>query len=100
MKSYKIEKSSVGTLPTLVTANWCPFTLTGEDFWMEATQAVGSPLRVLDAESDEGKSLMGTVNVAGVPCLIAAPERLFYGINLSLDESKSFLTTKASFRES
>jgi len=100
MKSYKIEKSSVGTLPTLVTANWCPFTLTAENFWMEATQAVGSHLRVLDAESDEGKSLIGTVNVAGVPCLVAAPERLFYGINLSLDEAKSFLTTKASLPES
>jgi len=67
---------------------------------MEATQAVGSPLRVLDAESDEGKSLIGTVNVAGVPCLVAAPERLFYGLNLSLDEAKSFLTTKASLPDS
>jgi hypothetical protein len=93
MKSYKIEKSSVGMLPTLVTADWCPFTLTAEKFWMEATQAVGSPLKVLYAEGDEGKSLIGTVNVAGVPCLVAAPERLFYGINLSLDEAKSFLTT-------
>jgi hypothetical protein len=81
-------------LPTLVTANWCPFTLAAEKFWREATQAVGLPLRVLDAESNEGKSFMGTVKVAGVPCLVAAPERLSYGLNLSLDEAKIFLTTK------
>ena len=87
-------------LPALVTAHWCPFTLAAEDFWKEATQAVGLPLRVLDAESDEGKSFMCTLKVAGVPCLVAAPERLLYGLNLSLEEAKTFLSAKESLPES
>ena len=91
VRLHQMKKSSIGTLPILVKADWCPFTLTAENFWIEATQAVGLTLRVLDAESDEGKSIIGNVNVAGVPCLVAAPERLFYGLNINMDEAQSFL---------
>jgi hypothetical protein len=86
-------KGSIGTLPILITADWCPFTLTAENFWTKAAQSVGLTLRVLNAESDEGKRIMSTVNVTGVPCLIAAPERLFYGMNINFDEATSFLNT-------
>ena len=53
-----MEAGSVGDLPTLVTAEWCPFTLTAKDLWMEAARGVGLTLRVVDAESEEGVEVM------------------------------------------
>jgi hypothetical protein len=37
------------------------------------------PLRILDAESDEGERFMDAADVAGVPCAVAGPGRLLYG---------------------
>jgi hypothetical protein len=37
------------------------------------------PLRILDAESDEGERLMDAADVAGVPCVVTGPGRLLYG---------------------
>lgn len=86
-----MEASSIGSLPALVTAEWCPFTLTAVNLWMEAAQSVGLTLRVVDAESEEGEEVIFAANVAGVPCLVATPERLFYGLRFSPSEAKSFL---------
>jgi hypothetical protein len=91
-----MEVSSVGDLPTLVTAEWCPFTLTAKDLWMEAARGIGLTLRVVDAESEDGAQVMVAANVAGVPCLLAAPDRLFYGVQISPAEMKSFLQTSVS----
>jgi hypothetical protein len=90
-----IEKSSIGTMPILITADWCPFTLAADNFWTTAAQSAGLTLGTFFADSDEGKRMMSTFKVAGIPCLIAAPGRLFYGLNISRDEATSFLNTAA-----
>ena len=87
----KTVAGSIGNLPVLVTANWCPFTLTATNAWMEAARAVGLMLRVLDAESEEGEQVMMAARVPGVPCLVAAPDRLFVGTQFSPSEAEAFL---------
>ena len=75
----------------LVTASWCPFTLTATNAWMEAARAVGLGLRVLDAESEQGEQVMMAARVPGVPCLVAALDRLFVGAQFGPAEAEAFL---------
>ena len=82
---------SVDGLPTLVVAPWCPFTLPATELWKKAATAVGLTLKVVDAESEEGEQVMAGAGVAGVPCLVAAQDRKYYGIQIPEDEAKSFI---------
>ncbi|MGR3221414.1 MAG: hypothetical protein ACUZ8H_16580 [Candidatus Anammoxibacter sp.] len=93
-KDVPASKNIVGStndLPTLVVASWCPFTLPATELWKNAATAVGLTLKVVDAESEEGEQVMAGANVAGVPCLVAAQDRKYYGTQISEDEAKSFL---------
>ncbi|MGR3178473.1 MAG: hypothetical protein ACUZ8E_10495 [Candidatus Anammoxibacter sp.] len=82
---------SIDSLPTLVVASWCPFTLPATEFWNKVANAVGLTLKVIDAESEEGEQLISGANVAGVPCLVADQDRKHYGMQISEDDAKSFL---------
>jgi len=77
--------------PTLVTAKWCPYTFTAIKFWEEAATAVRLPLRVFYAGIEDGDKIVAAAHVAGVPCLIANPKTLHYGLNMNLSEAISFL---------
>jgi len=77
--------------PILVTAEWCPYTLPAIRFWEEAANSVGLPLSVYYAGLEDGDKIAASANVAGVPCLIASPEKLYYGLNINLSEAGSFL---------
>jgi hypothetical protein len=77
--------------PILVTAKWCPYTLTAIKFWEEAASSVGLPLRVFYAGIEDGDKIVAASHVAGVPCLIANPKTLHYGLNMNLFEAGSFL---------
>ena len=81
----------MGSLPTLVTADWCPFTMTAISLWKEAATACGQALRVVVAGSEEGEQVIAAANVAGVPCCVSDSDRKFYGIQLSPSEAESFL---------
>ncbi len=83
--------ASLASLPTLVTANWCPFTVTAANFWREVTQAVGLTLSVVDIQIQTGEQVVSAANVSGVPCLVATPEQKMYGIHVSQAEAKAFL---------
>jgi len=61
------------------------------ELWDKTARTVGLSLRVVDVESEEGEQVIAAANVAGVPCLIAAPDRKFHGIQISPDEAKSLL---------
>lgn len=84
---------SIESFPTLVLGDWCPFTLTATDLWKEAANAVGLSLEIVQAKSEEGEKVMVEADVAGVPCLVTAPDRKFYGIHISPSNAKSFLKT-------
>jgi len=86
-----IQGGVVDNFPTLVTANWCPYTIAAQSFWHEAAQAVGLSLRVVDAEDAAGAQTIVSVGVAGVPCLIAKPGHQVYGLHLSEAAAQSFL---------
>ena len=77
--------------PILVTAKWCPYTLPAIRFWEEAAAYVGVPLRVFYAGIEDGDKIVATANIAGVPCLIANPKTLHYGLDINLYEAVSFL---------
>lgn len=85
------ETGSLGPLPALLVAKWCPFTMPAGAFWKEAADVAGIELRLLDPESAEGTKVMEAARVAGVPCLIAAPDRLYYGLAYSLEEARAIL---------
>lgn len=87
----KIESRTIVDFPLLVTANWCPFTSSANDFWNEVAQTVGTTLTTVDAESEDGLQVMVSASVAGVPCLIVAPDRLFYGLGYNASEAMSLL---------
>lgn len=87
----EIEALAIEDFPLLVTANWCPYTSTAKDFWNEAAQAVGTTVTTVDAESEEGLEFMVSASVAGVPCLVLAPDRLFYGLGYGASEARSLL---------
>ncbi len=82
-----VPEPELGALPTLVTAPWCPFTLPARQLWEQAARDADRELRLLDIETDEGARL----GVAGVPCLVAAPDRLVYGTQLSAKEATDVL---------
>jgi hypothetical protein len=89
------ETASLGELPALVTADWCPFTIPASGFWRQAARRAGVPLRVLDAESEEGAGNMDAVGAAGVPCTIAAPDRVLYGYQYTPLQAQEFLAGSA-----
>jgi hypothetical protein len=62
-----------------------------ESLWSEAARAVGRTLRVVDAEGDAGGRVMVAADVAAVPCLVAARDRVCYGIHHSPAEAEAFL---------
>jgi hypothetical protein len=82
----------LGDLPALVTAEWCPYTVQVTRFWREAARAASVPLRILDAESDEGAGVMDAAHMAGVPCAVAGPGRLLYGYRPMPLDAVQFLT--------
>ena len=77
--------------PTLVTATWCPYTLTSIKFWEDAASSVGISLNVVHAGTEEGDRIIFSADVAGVPCLIAKPQSVFYGLQISRPEAFAFL---------
>jgi len=85
----------IGELPALFTADWCPFTVQATRFWQNAAAAAGLPLRVLDAESDEGGYVMDVAQVAGVPCAIAATGERVYGYQHTPLDAERFLLGSA-----
>jgi hypothetical protein len=87
----KIETHTIVDFPLLVTASWCPFTSTANDFWNETAQAVGTTLTTVDAESEDGIQVMASASVAGVPCLIVTTDRRFYGLGYNASEAMSLL---------
>jgi hypothetical protein len=92
----KIEVGPIQSYPVLLTGEWCPFTLAAASFWDIAVSAVGLKLRVLDAEIREAAQVMVSAGIAGVPCLIAYPGRLRYGLGLGLADAISFLQPSVS----
>lgn len=80
--------------PILITAKWCPFTVPARSFWQNAARKVGVELTIVDAESEEGGRIMAGSSVAGVPCLLLAPDRSFYGLEISDQEAKSLLASR------
>ncbi len=60
-------------------------------FWQDACTAVGLTLQIVDADTEEGTKLIVSVGIAGVPCLVAALDRLYHGFQISDDEAKAFL---------
>jgi hypothetical protein len=92
----KIETPTIVDFPLLVTANWCPFTSTAKDFWYEAAQAAGITLTIVDAEDEDGTQVMVSASVAGVPCLMVAQDRLFYGLRYNASEASSLLHSLVS----
>ena len=82
----------VGDLPALITADWCPYTVQVTRFWREASRVASVPIRILDAESDEGTRVMDGAHLAGVPCAVAGPGRLLYGYPSTPLEGARFLT--------
>jgi|GEM_PF-3108924 hypothetical protein len=97
MDSRQDNAESIGVLPVLVTATWCPFTATAASFWGDATESVGLPLRVVDLAADEGEQLARAARLQGVPCLMApgaklhSGARLHYGLGLSHEQAVEFL---------
>jgi hypothetical protein len=92
----KTEVEPIQIYPVLLTAEWCPFTLAAASFWNIAASAVGLKLRVLDAETREAAKVMVSAGIAGVPCLVASPGRLRYGLGLGLADAISFLQPSVS----
>jgi hypothetical protein len=87
----QIGPDSNMSYPTLVTATWCPYTLPSIQFWKDTASEVGVSLNVLYAETEEGNRMIVSADVAGVPCLVANPKTLFYGLMISRPEAFSFL---------
>ena len=81
----------LGSLPALITARWCPFTVPADNFWRTAARRAGVTLRILDAESEEGSQVMVAAGVAGVPCALISPEQKRYGMELTPAEAEAFL---------
>jgi glutaredoxin len=92
----EIEPNTIVDFPLLVSANWCPFTSAAKDFWNEAAQAFGTTLTTVDAQSEEGAQVIISAGIAGVPCLVVAPDRLFYGLWYDASDAKSLLKGLAS----
>jgi hypothetical protein len=92
----KINSDFTLSYPALVTADWCPYTLPAIRFWEEAANSSGLSLNVAHAHSEQGKNILGNMNVAGVPCLIANPKALFYGLQITYTEAVTFLKESVS----
>jgi len=87
----KISSAATISYPTLVTASWCPFTSPAVSFWEKAVNSAGLSLNVIYADREEAAKTLGYINIAGVPCLIADPKALFYGLQITHTEAVSFL---------
>jgi glutaredoxin len=86
-----IESGMVRNDPTLVTAEWCPFTVGVTRMWSDAAEEAGITLSTLDAESPEGEQAMAEAGVSGVPCLVTSDGNAFYGREISPSEAKALL---------
>ena len=87
----EINKEANVIYPTLVTAEWCPYTLQAMKFWEQVASSIGLSLRVFYATTKDGDEIIATANVAGVPCLIANQKTLYYGLDMNFSEASSFL---------
>lgn len=81
--------------PTLLTGEWCPFSLTATSFWSEIAEEVGVDLVIVSIESDEGARLKASIHATGVPCLIVAPDVTVYGVQHNRHEAKKLLQSLA-----
>ena len=88
---WKAPKDLFIHYPTLITTRWCIFHDRAIKFWEDVADELNVNLRIVDVAAREGERTLLATNAGGVPCLLAAPERLFYGINISFSEAKSFL---------
>lgn len=95
----KINKEATVIYPTLVTAKWCPYTIPAIRLWEEAAAFIELPLKVYYAGTVDGDEIIATANVAGVPCLIANPQKVYYGLDINLSEARSFLKKTAKKSE-
>lgn len=77
--------------PVLITARWCPFTSSAIKFWMKIGTKLGLKIKAFDACSNEGKRIISTENISGVPCLVASKDVKFYGLYISQHEAEYFL---------
>jgi hypothetical protein len=91
-----ITPVTVAHFPTLIIGPWCPFTLQASPFWHEVANRCGIALREVGVESDEGPSIIQAAGVAGVPCIIAAPGRHYYGYQVSPSKAAAFLLGDAA----
>jgi glutaredoxin len=82
--------------PTLLTGEWCPFSLTATSFWSEIAEEVGVDLVIVSIESDEGARLKASIHATGVPCLIVAPDVTVYGVQHNRHEAKKLLQSLAN----
>jgi len=82
--------------PTLLSGDWCPFSLTASSFWGEIAEEVGVDLRIVSVESDEGAQLKASFHATGVPCLIAAPNVTVYGVQQNRHDAKKLLQSLAT----
>ncbi len=78
--------------PVLVTHQWCPFTDPIVKLWLEAGAQSNRTLRLVQAESEEGTSVIETYDVRGVPCMLPSADRRVYGM-LPLEEATEILQT-------
>jgi len=85
------SEGKLGGLPALVTAGWCPFSPNAVALWGDAARELDIDLRVVDAATTAGEQLIASANVAGVPCLVAAPDRLAHGLQHSPADARAFL---------
>jgi len=91
----EINREANVIYPILVTAEWCPYTLPSIRLWKEAAAFFELPLKVFYAGTVDGDEIIATANVAGVPCLIANPKKVYYGLEINSSEARSFLKKTA-----
>src|SRR5262245_8938648 len=91
-----ITATTIAHYPTLITGPWCPFTAPAAPFWREVARRCGLTMREVSVESPEGTAIVYGAGVAGVPCVLAAPGRLYYGYQVSATEAAAFLRGDAA----
>jgi len=74
--------------PTLLTGDWCPFSLTAKSFWEDIADETGIDLKIVDVESDEGARLKALAHVTGVPSLLVSSDTVVYGVQVGRQEAK------------
>ncbi len=85
-----VEEDTSRAFPVLIMHDWCPFTSPATSLWQNAAAAAERSLRIVFADTAEGAAVIKALDVRGVPCVAAAPDRLHYGM-ASPEEAVSFL---------